>query len=405
MTLALDSKPKFLWKYFPTLYTLPFLMATIRVSQVETMGSAGRWLILLVGCAIATGSGFRRAGKKRIFFGWADKLIVVFLCLFIASEIWTIQPWFSAQRAISMVLLYGCSFWTLWRYADYFSEKRLLQQILQVLSIVLALNLMTAPLVRESWLAGRFRGIFVNPNNLGIILGLAVPLALSQWLQYRQRLFLVISGVFCLTLVLCGSRSAMLGIGFASVSILVSIFAKRSVQAIVIATAATIGLSLFVQTDFFATHILREGSLTTASNRTYFWDLAKTYIAERPDFGHGFGTDAVIHDYYGVVLSDLSLRGYGVMSSYYGLAVQIGWPLTVCFFGLLWGFVSVYFVKYWKNQQLVSLLATMASGLILCIFEPVIYSAGNAFSFLFWTVFMLAVRRQTYQKRGLATQI
>ncbi len=373
-------------------------MATTQINQIAAIGEVLRWAILVIGCAIAAKSGFRRAGHKYKILTQADKAIIVFLLVFLISEIWTIEPWFTVQRAISIILLYGCSFWTLWEYTDNFSEQVLIRKLLYALAIIFGINLLSNFLLPNTWLAGRFRGIFENPNNIGLILGLAIPLVLGQWLRTRQGVFLAILSLFSLNLIASGSRSPMLGIAVAMVMILISLLAKRPTQAIVMSLLAVFGLAFFIQTDLFANNILRESSLTTASNRTYFWELAERYIAHRPDFGHGFGTDALIHEHYGIVLKDLKLRGYGVMSSYYGLAVQIGWPFTYCFFGLLWGFVVYSCVKYWRNYELVTLVASLACGLIICIFEPAIYSAGNTFSFLFWMIAMLAIRRSCYQR-------
>lgn len=395
----------FFWKHFPIFYILPFLLATVQMSQIAALGEALRWVILLIGCGMAVQNGFKRAGLKRKCFTWADRAIIVFLTLFLVSEIWTIQPWITSQRAISMVLLYGCSFWTLWEYADRFSEQLLIQRLLQTLCIILTVNLLSAFVLPSAWLAGRFRGVFINPNNIGLMLCVVMPLAISQCLYARQRLSLATTVVFFLSLIACGSRSTMLGTAVATVMILISLFVKRSVQVIIVSILALVGLAFFIQTDFFTTNILRESSLTTASNRTFFWNLGKTYISYRPDFGHGFGTDTIIHDYYGIVLRDLSLRGAGVMSSYYGLAVQIGWPLTYGFFSLLWGFILYCFSKYWQDYRLVSLLSALTSGLIVCIFEPAITSAGNVFSLFFWTALMLAIRRRYYKKVGLTASI
>jgi O-antigen ligase len=402
----ISAKPNFLWKYFPTLYVIPFLMAAINNSQVATIGAGLRWLVLLVGCWVAAHVGFRRATISYSLFSRTDKIIVGFLLIFFLSETWTIQPWLSAQRAVSMMLLYGCSFWALWQYADQFSEKQLVRQILQILGLALFLNLLAIVVTPEdAWLVGRFRGFFVNPNNLGLVLSLAIPLTISQWVCTRQQLFLVLATVFIITLAICASRSPLLGISVSAVAMLISLFAKRAFQVIAISSLSGAGLAYFIQTDFFSTNILREGSLATASNRTYFWTLAKNYISHRPDFGHGFGTDSVIHDYYSIVLSDLNLRGYGVMSSYYGLAVQLGWPLTFFFFGLLWGLIGYYFLKYWHNYELTSLVSVLASGLVVCVFEPAIYSAGNTFSFLFWLILMLVTRRRLYERKKISAFI
>jgi O-antigen ligase len=162
---------------------------------------------------------------------------------------------------------------------------------------------------------------------------------------------------------------------------------------------------LFVQTTYFDKFVLRADTLATASNRTLFWEIADDYIARRPNLGHGFASDRYIHEHYGTNLRSLGLRGYGVMSSYYGLAIQMGWPLTVIFFGLIWVFALYCIITYWKDYALVTLSATLMSGLIISIFENTLYSAGNLFSFLFWVWFMLAIRRLRHKRRFKRTGI
>ncbi|MGB3298922.1 MAG: O-antigen ligase family protein [Phormidesmis sp.] len=380
-------------------------MATSQFDSIVRIGEILRWFVLIIGCVMAARCGFVRSAKKYKVFTWTDRAIVLFLSLFLLSEMWTIEPGVTFQRAISMLLLYVCSFWTLWEYADLFSEKVLIQRLLYLFGAVFLINLLASVALPSVWLAGRLRGVFNNPNNIGLIMGLVIPLAISQWLHTRKNLFLAITIIFFSNLIACGSRTAMLGITIATAVILTSLLAKRSSQALFIILLAAIGIAAFTQTNFFVEHIVRADTLTTASNRAYFWELAKAYISQRPDFGHGFGTDGEIHDYYGTVLSDLKLRGYGVMSSYYGLAIQIGWPFTYCFFGLIWGFVAVCCIKHWRDYTLMTFVGIVASGLTMCIYEPAITSAGNVFSFLFWMILMLAVRRRYYQRKGLSAFI
>ena len=253
---------KIFWKHFPIFYMLPFLMATVQQPQIGMAGKAIRWIILAAGCLMAAQSGFKRAGQKRRFVTLVDKVIAAFLLLFFLSETWTIQPWFTAQRAISMTLLYGCSFWTLWEYADHFSEKQLIKKLLQTLCVVLAINLLALVITPNSaWFAGRFRGFFVNPNNIGLSLSLAMPLALSQLLKKPTSLLFAIVAIFSVSLLACGSRSPVLGTAVAMLAIVISLFAKRPNQAIAIAGVGLIGIVFFAQTDFFVEHILRESSL------------------------------------------------------------------------------------------------------------------------------------------------
>jgi O-antigen ligase len=388
------------WKHFPVFYTLSFLLATIRIEHAANVGEVMRWVVLAVGCAITANFGFRRGKRRPGVLTHFDLIIVTFLVIFLASAAWSIQPLYSAQRAVSLMLLYGCSFWALWRYADQFSEELLICKFLRTLGLVLAVNLVAGTLLfPDELFARRFQGLFENPNNIGLIGGLALPLAAARWLRTRQRLDLAVTGTLALSLVAAGTRSALLGVAVAMTAILISFMVKRPGRALLFSLIALISAGLFSQTEFFTEHLLREDTLETGSNRTVIWELAKGYIEERPSLGHGFGTDAMINEYYGVVLWDLGLRGYGVMSSYYGLAVQIGWPLTYVFFGLLWAFVVRCLVKYWRRDYaLVTMAATLTSGLIICVFEPAIYSAGNVFAFQFWMVFMLAARRVRYRR-------
>ncbi|WP_157617048.1 O-antigen ligase family protein [Thioclava pacifica] len=361
-----------------------------------------RWVVLFFGVLMALRFKFRRGGFQRGISTTIDFVLVVVLALFLLSSLWSIDAIFSAQKAVSMTLLIITSFWTLWRYADSYSEERLLNGLLFTVVGILAANVTLGWFLGNPMLVGRFRGFFLNPNNIGILAAVAGGLSLVRWLdRMTWKNFLAVAIVMS-NLVLAGSRASMLSIGLVTFFYIGrSLLASRARGTLFGFLLAAGGLWFF-QTDFFVTRILRAYSLADASNRIYFWSLAKNYIAHRWWLGHGFGTDIIIHDYYGVVLSDLGLRGAGVMSSYYGLGVQIGIPLTVTFFALVWGYVlGALFIRFQYAKSYVY-AAIVAGGLVVAIFEPVLFSAGNAFSFLFVVVFMLLVRRETYRRRGIS---
>ena len=268
--------------------------------------------------------------------------------------------------------------------------------------MILILNLAIGGLVSsEGLFAGRFAGIFENPNNIGLIVCLAIPLALSRWIHTRKRLGMIVTGVFVVSLMVAGTRSAILGVSIAFIVIVVSSQINSPHRAILIGVFVIAVGGYFTQTAFFEEYVLRETSLRTGSNRLMIWDIANVYIDNKPVLGHGFGTDALIHDYYRFHLQRYGLRGYGAASSYYGLAIQIGWPFTFVIFGLLFGFIIVCIVRYWRDHTIVMLGATLLSGIIVSFFESTFYSAGNAFSFLFWICVMLALRRIKYKRRNM----
>jgi len=393
--------PVSLWRQFPVFYVLPFLLSTIEIESVAGFNESLRWLMMGVGVfvfiTLRAPFGIRQSGNLLK----TDVVIIGFLVLFAGSYFWSIEPSYSLQRSLSMVLLYICSFWTFWYYADRFSEEMLVRKMILVVTAVLMLNILLIPFLPGVLTRGRFSGVFVNPNNIGMIAGLCAPLAFSLWLKNRQRLYLLAFLVPLTSLAAAGTRSALLGVFVAMSLILASIFRRHPARSFMIALLAITAVVTFSQTDYFIEHVLREESLQTGSNRVLFWELAKEYISKRPQIGHGFGTDALIHQYYGLHLSAVGLRGYGVMSSYFGLAVQLGWVATVIFFLFLWLLALRCVLAFRRDPQLVALGATLISGLVICIFEPAIYSAGNAFAFLFWICVMLAIRRLHYRRRKI----
>ena len=390
-----------LWRNFPVVYVLPFLLSTIEVESVAAFSESARWMMMVFAVMFFLVQkppfGIRLLRRPTI----SDLLMIGFLALFAASASWSIDGNYSFQRAMSLVLLYAATMWAFWCYADRYSEEFLLRKVLLAISIVLLLNLVLAPFFPSAFMRGRFVGIFVNPNNIGLLAGLAVPLAFSLWLRSHRKLYLLAFLTPLVSLFAAGTRSALVGIGIAMTLIVLANFGRKPVRSFFVAMLVSAGIVMFTQTDYFVENVLRAESLATASNRIYFWELAKGYIANRPMAGHGFGTDLVIHQWYGRNLAALGLRGYGATSSYYGMAIQMGWVVTVVFFGLIWLFALRCVLFHWQNLPVVAVGATIISGLVICVFEPAIYSAGNAFAFLFWMCVMLALRRLHYAKKGI----
>jgi len=391
---------RFLDRWFPILFTAPFLLATIDFGPAKVVGEAGRWVILILATTAAAILGFQMGRGRTGGWAGADTVVVGFLAFFALSATWAIDPLYSIQRSLSMGLLYLATFWYFWNWADRHSDDRLLGCFLWTSGVVLGINLLLgAFFAPASLLASRFQGAFDNPNNIGMIVALAVPLSFARMLKSQQWKDRGLWVIFVLNALACGSRTALVCC-VVCMTLIISLLAIRNMK-IAIVTGATLAAGLLVlsQTDFFSTRILRGDSVETMSNRTLFWDLAKEqYIPKRPVAGHGFGCDVIIHENYGIILADLKLRGYGVMSSYYGLAVAVGIPATVLFFTALWlGTVFLLF-KYHFDITLVGYGATVISGLMVSITETAIYSAGNCFSYLFWIAFMLIIRRARYRK-------
>lgn len=388
------------WKYFPAIYLLPFVLATTRFDALSALSEYGRWGVMVLAVGFAGSHSFVRGrGVKLSGF---DYCAILFLGICLASYGWSVYPTYSLMRTGSMLLLYLASFWAMWRWMDIYSEDWFWKVLLRSLGGFMAANLLLGSvLLPGEMFGGRFRGIFVNPNNIGLIVSISLPPAFLFWLRSRKKLDFFIVAVLGVNLVAAGSRTGMLASGIAGFGILVLLLKKRPKLALPLAVVGIVGLLMFTQTSFFKENVYREGSLENASNRVEFWRYGEGFIKKRPGLGHGFGADGRIWDHYGINMKSLQLRGYGVMSSYYGMAVNLGRPVTWIFFVSFWGWVLHGLYRYRKNMLHMGYLLTVCGGLILCIFETSLYSAGNPFAYLFWILVMLCVRRACYRKQGV----
>lgn len=393
---------RFFERYFPVLFALPFLFATMNFEPLRVFGEVARWGVLFLAAGLAAFQGFPRGGG-RVGIGARDGVILSLLGLFLLSSLWSIMPSTTVQRSIAVTLLYVASFWYFWAWADRHSDGRLVDLLLRTFFVVLGINLVFGAILTPwSLFSGRFQAFFNNPNNIGLIVSLAIPLSFGRAIATRRRNDWLLWGFFVINNLACGSRGALFG-SLAGMALILSLSAtRRPLLVLGIAGAFAVVLGLLWGSDVFQEKVIRSDTFETMSNRTKFWELAKQiYIPARPGLGHGFGSDELIHSYYGVSIFDLKLRGYGVMSSYYGLAVAVGVPATVLCFVLLWLGTLFTMFRYRTDARLVACGAAVVSGLLISIVEPALYSAGNCFAFLFWTMLMVVLRRASYRRAGV----
>lgn len=390
---------RFFDRYFPVLFALPFLFATMSFDPLRIFGEAARWAVLFVAAGLAAFQGFPRGGG-RVGIGLRDAVILGFLGMFLLSSLWSIAPSTSAQRSVAVGLLYLAAFWYFWAWADRHSDQRLLDLLLRTLAVVLGVNLLLGGAFAPSTLiSGRFQGLFTNPNNIGLIVSLAIPLSFGRALASRRRNDWLLWGLFVFNDLACGSRGALFG-SLVGMALILSISAtRRPLMVLAITASFAVVFGLLWGTDLFQEKVIRADTFETMSNRTKFWELAKNvYIPSRSGLGHGFGSEEFIHAFYGVNITDLKLRGFGVMSSYYGLAVAIGVPAAILFFVPLWLGTLIPMFRYRMDARLVACAGAVVSGLLISIVEPALYSAGNCFAFFFWITLMLVLRRASYRR-------
>ncbi len=225
--------------------------------------------------------------ENKFFFYMIPFMVYVFISLPFAND------FFSAfQKSTSYFIIYLIvPTLLLAALKDASFNKHIVIYLGLILLIGLVLMVINPPFVM---LQSRFRGLLGNPNGLGIFITLAFPIGymIMDYLKISLQWRWVFYGLIISSLILCGSRTAMLACGifllFNSVDMLrggvgLIVFAALILsyefalsQLPVIILALNLG-------EYFRIDTLMEGS-----GRVVAWEFAWTQIQEVFYFGGGF---------------------------------------------------------------------------------------------------------------------
>ena len=271
----------------------------------------------------------------------AKAIYIVFLALFLVTDREGFRPFnklyqrfvpFIALACISLLNIEGPLFTAIQRTLSYllllmivpnfvarfYREDRdeffrkLLYFVCLAFIVGIALRYINPTIVT---LEDRYSGVFGNPNGMGIFCALCVFLFQAiEFISpgvYSRRERILLYGLLGLSLVLCGSRGAMVGIGifflfrylyrFSSfLGFLIFLIIAVGYQ-LIEANAASIVLFLGLE-DFF-----RVDTLATGSGRIIGWKFAWQNIQEAYVFGRGLGFSAYL---YTENFRELSMLGH-----------------------------------------------------------------------------------------------
>ena len=375
-----------------------FLCQSPLYPQYFTVLYWGRWVVLgglLCMCFIA---GLHAGRRVRLRF------IVLFPFLmgayFYLTMLWSVKPDLTVERSGSVVLLAAAVIGVIW-YAG--SSISSLEQVIKAVLLPISLLFWILTAIYGFDLSyierGQLRspGPMLNPNGIGVLGAFLAPVAYYLWQTTRPRsTFWLGSLLTCVLMVLLsGTRGALAAILLAFT--LMSLTRRRSFSMGIFVSGALASIG-FVAVDIYGLpqivhSYLRTESLVTGSGRAEAWAAAVELLRERPWIGYGFGTEELLFDRFGIRFFEHS--GAYVHNSYLGLSLQIGLLGAAIFFYPLI-FVALKGVrasmKSKEDFMLSSLVGTLIAGLVICFTESWIYSAGNAQSLPFWTLFGILVR-------------
>jgi len=322
-----------------------------------------------------------------------DVLAIVFIIYAFLSIFYSPFPQLTLERATTILLLYISVFWIIWKYAYSQGPEKIVYLILQVAMIIfIAGYLMIFIGPYRAFFHGRFEGIFQNPNSIGIICALLIPLSLWKFLETKKKSALILFFLMLASLLLSASRGSInatvIGLGY-----FIYIRSKKYRPLVFSFTMSFVLILIWIvetlAKQYFIGYIRAE-TLPTGAGRFEVWPIALNLIIDKPILGYGFGIEEKILQIKHIV-PHLHPGGY-FHNSYLGMMLQLGIPGFIIFYTpLLILIFKEVFLR--QNKQISSLRyalqASVIAGLSCAFFESWVYSVGNSQAFPFWVIVML----------------
>ncbi len=233
------------------------------------------------------------------------------------------------------------------------------------------------------FIAGRFRGLFGNPNGLGIFTFLVFTLYTilnhlkKDLFPFRQRM--INYAVIVFFLVLCGSRTSLVATGMFLVFSrffrlspflgFIGFVAFLGVVEMVSANLSAIVISLGLQ-EYFRVETLDDGS-----GRYIAWRFAWGKIQDYFMLGGGFGNDEYIMRHNYAYLRTLGHHG-GVHNSYLTMWFNVG------IVGILIYFRSYFLIFFKASKRVPMAFAAMFAVMFSVLYESWLTGSLNPFTII-----------------------
>lgn len=338
-----------------------------------------------------------------------DVLAFIFLIYAFLSSFYSPDPKLTLERATTILFLYISIFWIIWKYAYDQGPQKVAYLILQVAMLIFIVNyLMIFIVPQRAFMFGRFTGLFHNPNSLALISAIFLPLAYWQFLDTKKKTALFLFILILAAILLSASRNS-LNAAVISMGYFIYARSKKYRPLTFFFSLTFIFIIIFaIQTvaqEFFKQYI-RTKTIPTIGGRIDIWPLAWRLFSDKPIFGYGFGVEDKIIRLQYPLLPEARHLSY-IHNSYLGMLLQLGIAGFIIFYGPL---LVLLFKELSSKEQdgnvstfRYALRASLLSGLLCCIYESWVYSAGNSHAFPFWVMVMLLLfcRQQDREKSML----
>lgn len=417
---------------------LVFSLGSSSVSALEEVGRPLRWaaLVALLALALAYAVSARGRPPSAVFV----LPVAAFAGLALVSALWSVDPWLTAGRAVSLGILFAVA--GALAAATAGRPDGIASLLIGVLAgaalvalgglLVLAVDPGDAVQRALPGSPARLRGLGQNPNWASMLAALALPLAAWRAREVRGRRARVLAlGVVLMlggTIVAADSRSALIA-GVAGLLVLFGVMSgtlRRGLALALVAAALVAGGVVFGQARTSPAPLVGTPggkdrlnpdivlplgseigrvppghrdpggrSLRRGSGRWQAWGGAIDEGNKRPLLGYGFGTeDRVFIDRYFFFNANL------VENAYIGLYLQLGLAglalLLAMVVPALRSAARALERPPGRERRLVAAcLATLVTGLLLGVGQSFLFSVGSIATLSFWTCAFLAAALET----------
>lgn len=353
-----------------------------------------RWALLIMFCFHVFGDIFLGRTVRRIKL--FDVVALVFIIYAFMSISYSPYPQLTLERSVTILLLYVSVFWIIWKYAYHHGPEKVVSLILWVMWIIFIASYIAIFIgPYKPFLKGRFMGVFANPNGMGVISALILPMSLWKFLDTGRKSALFLFLLILLSLLLCGARGSINATLFALGYFIYARSKRRNPFALFATLSFVLIFIWIIETlakEFFKTYIRIE-SISVLGGRLEAWQEAVGLIMDKPLFGYGFGVEDKIFGLKKIMFRVHS--GAYVHNSFLGMLLQLGLLGFVMFFVPLFVFLFKELSVRDENQEVpvlrCALRSSLIAGLVCCVSESWIYSVGNTQVFPFWIMVMLLV--------------
>ncbi len=342
--------------------------------------------------------------------------------LALLSALWSADPRYSLTLAGTLAIGLGIGFVATWRLLDSIDLVALIARwAIWVALVIFGAGLLlggyeyvtgSPALSRTTGIFGRFGGLFWNANASGVLAAILFPIVLAapaSVLGAASRLRGLATVLTVATVVLSGSRSAMIGMLMAV--IVIGIHRYRGAASFLSGLLVACVITMVVVTPpeqvetTALNRVVRIESLSTLSDRTELWRMGIDAGMERPALGLGWGQSRLLGraDAEGA-LETGNLRG---ATNLHSAHIQLFVDLGLLGLGTFWIICTVILRAIWTVLRAPSaedstLHVVVASSVLAMLGDSFVHgsllSVGSPAALIFWTFAAIVVRRATQQR-------